>query len=201
MIVEVDHPRTQARKRSCIAEAGLRISANVKFMAVDFESETLDEGLRRNGISAAQETFFSWLGVTRYHTEVAIDETLRAMARFPAGSQAVITFSQPPIRDAENSKGVAARLAEYVESAGESFISCFEPEAFQPKLLAAGFNNVELLSPGEAQTRYLSREQLELPCPPNALASRLSFGRDAFSSAYTDQQVIVKDDPRAAISV
>ena len=95
-IVEVDHPATQSLKRSRIADAGWRVPENVQFADVDFERETLEEGLRRNGVSTAQQTFFSWLGVTVYLTEAAIDETLRSMASFPAGSQVVLTFSQPP---------------------------------------------------------------------------------------------------------
>jgi methyltransferase (TIGR00027 family) len=165
VIVEVDHQGTQALKRMRIADAGLNIPQNVEFAAIDFESETLDEGLRRNGVSTAQQTFFSWLGVTMYLTEEAIDETLRSMANFPAGSQTVLTFSQPPIPGSESSKAVAARLAKNVESVGEPFISWFEPEAFQSKLLAAGFTQVELLSPYEAHTRYFLHGHADLPAP------------------------------------
>lgn len=164
-IVEVDHPGTQKLKRSRIADACLSIPDNVKFVDIDFESETLDEGLRRSGISTAQQTFFSWLGVTMYLTETAIDETLRSMANFPAGSQTVLTFSEPPTHGSQISKVVAARLAEHVESIGEPFISYFEPEAFKSKLLTTGFTNVELLSPDEAHERYFLHGHLDLPSP------------------------------------
>ena len=165
VIVEVDHPGTQALKRSRIADAGLSTPGNVKFAAIDFERETLAEGLRRNDVSTARETFFSLLGVTMYLTEAAIDETLRAMADFPPGSQTVLTFSQPPIQHSEISQVVAARLAKRVESVGEPFISCFEPEAFRSKLRAAGFTDVDLLSPVEAHTRYFLHGHMDLPSP------------------------------------
>jgi methyltransferase (TIGR00027 family) len=165
MIVEVDHPGTQAIKHARIVDAGLSIPENVQFADIDFESETLDEGLRRNGISTAQLTFFSWLGVTMYLTEVAIDKTLKSMANFPLGSQTVLTFSQPPIHNSQISLDVAARLADHVESIGEPFLSRFEPAVIKSKLLSAGFTHVELLSPDEAYAKYFLNGHQDLPPP------------------------------------
>ena len=67
-IVEVDHPETQSLKYLRIADASLSVPENVTFAGIDFEIESLDEGLRRNGISIAERTFFCWLGVTMYLT-------------------------------------------------------------------------------------------------------------------------------------
>lgn len=164
-IVEVDHPGTQSLKHSRIADASLSIPENVTFAGIDFEGESLGEGLLRNGISIAERTFFCWLGVTMYLTEIAIDETLRSMANFPAGSQVVVTFLQPPTQKSLASKVGAARLAERVESVGEPFISYFEPEAFKSKLLGTGFTHVEFLTHDEAYTRYFVHGHQDLPCP------------------------------------
>jgi methyltransferase (TIGR00027 family) len=164
VVIEVDHPGTQALKRSRIAEARLSVPENVKFVEIDFENETLEEGLRRNGISTVQKTFFSWLGVTMYLTEEAIDKTLRSIARWPIGSQVVLTFAQP-LTTSPVLRAVAVHLAEQVESIGEPFISYFEPETLKSKLVAAGFTGVELLSPSEALTRYFLRGHLALPPP------------------------------------
>ena len=164
-IVEVDHPGTQSLKHSRIADASLRIPENVTFAGIDFESESLEEGLRRNGISIAERTFFCWLGVTMYLTGIAIDETLLSMANFPAGSQVVVTFLQPPSHNSTASKAGTARLAERVESVGEPFITYLEPEAFKSKLLRVGFTHVEFLTHDEASTRYFVNSHQDLPCP------------------------------------
>ena len=86
-IVEVDHPATQSAKRERIARAGLSEPENLIFARADFEREELGEVLARCGIGPGEPAFFSWLGVTMYLEEAAIDATLRAIAGFAPGSE------------------------------------------------------------------------------------------------------------------
>jgi methyltransferase (TIGR00027 family) len=67
-IFEVDHPATQAWKRERLAEAGIKIPERLTFAPVDFERETLAEGLAAAGFDPAQRSFFTWLGVVPYLT-------------------------------------------------------------------------------------------------------------------------------------
>jgi O-methyltransferase involved in polyketide biosynthesis len=85
-----------------------------------------------------QPTFFSWLGVTMYLNEDAIDAVLRTVAAFPPGSEIVLTFA-PPERDSPSA--LAARAARL----GEPWLSYFEPDAIEAKLTGAGFSNVAFL--------------------------------------------------------
>ena len=71
-IVEVDHPATQSAKRERIAKAGLSEPENLIFAQADFEREELGEVLARCGIGPGEPAFFSWLGVTMYLEEAAI---------------------------------------------------------------------------------------------------------------------------------
>lgn len=153
-IIEVDHPDTQRLKTSMISDAGIAIPGNVVYSEVNFEQESLDEGLTKIGVCSDQITFFSWLGVTMYLTEPAIDSTLRYMAAFPIGSEAVITFLQPP---AANSSA-PSEISKRVSSAGEPFISYFTPEQFKGKLLAAGFSETHLLTPALSARYFLENE-------------------------------------------
>jgi len=86
-IIEVDHSGTQTMKRSYIATAGLAMPDNVDFANIDFEHESLLDGLLRYGVSMDEPTFFSWLGVTMYLQKDAIDAVLRSVAMFPAESE------------------------------------------------------------------------------------------------------------------
>jgi len=141
-VIEVDHPDTQRLKQSMISKAGISVPGNVVFAGVDFEQETLDEGLARIGVRTDLATFFSWLGVTMYLTEAAIDATLTCMASFAKGSEAVITFLQPATTGSWVSRELAMRVAEI----GEPFVSYFTPESFKEKLLDAGFSEVDFLT-------------------------------------------------------
>jgi len=154
-IVEVDHAGTQGEKRARIAQAGLAVPANVTFASVDFERESLLEGLARHGVGLDEPTFFSWLGVTMYLAENAVEATLASVAAFPAGSEIVLTFASPE----------PSPLAAHVASLGEPWLSHFEPAAIEAKLRGAGFTAVEFLSLDEAEARYFRDRPDDLPAP------------------------------------
>ena len=157
-ILEVDHPGTQELKRSMIAAAGLFVPENANFASVDFEHESLRDGLLRCGVSPVAPAFFSWLGVTMYLNEEAIDAVLRSVASFPSGSEIVLTFTQPR---GDSPSPFDARAA----SVGEPWVSYFTPEAIAAKLRDAGFSNVEFLSRTDAEARYFRDRPQDLPVP------------------------------------
>lgn len=164
-IFEVDHPGTQAMKRSRLAAAGFAIPDNLVFAGVDFEKESLHEGLCRHRVSMAEPTFFSWLGVTMYIKEDAIEVVLKTVAAFPESSEIVLTFIQPPTSLSNAEKKSYARLVESVAGVGEPFVSCFEPDALEAKLRRLGFSKMIFLSPADAQAGYFERRPNDLPSP------------------------------------
>lgn len=139
-----------------LAAAGLAMPGNADFATIDFEHESLREGLLRHGISLDAPTFFSRLGVTMYLPEDAIDGVLGQAAAFPEGSEIVLTFARP--RD--DGPLPTARRA---ESLGESWRSTFEPAAIEAKLRDAGFTDVAFLTPAEAEARYFRGRPADLP--------------------------------------
>ena len=66
------------------------------FAPVDFERETLADGLTAAGFDPAQQTFFTWLGVVPYLTEQAVFSTLGFIASLPGGAHVVFDYSNPP---------------------------------------------------------------------------------------------------------
>jgi methyltransferase (TIGR00027 family) len=159
-VIEVDHPASQAAKLSRIAAAGLAVPDNVRFAGLDFERESLLDGLGRQGVSLTKPTFFSWLGVTMYLEKTAIDAVFRSAAAFPAGSEIVLTFLPTPA-----SKDTSSSLARRVTRAGEPFLSSFSPEQIASMLCDAGFASVGFLSSIEAEERYYRHRPNDLPVP------------------------------------
>jgi methyltransferase (TIGR00027 family) len=159
-ILEIDHSGTQDVKRSMLAAAGLAMPENAGFAEIDFEHESLRDGLLRYHISLDEPTFFSWLGVTMYLKGDAIDSTLWSVAAFPAGSEIVLSFAQR----SEASESPSP-LAKRVKSLGEPFVSYFKPDVLEAKLRGAGFSNVEFLSPREAEALYFRQRPEDLPAP------------------------------------
>lgn len=160
-ILEVDHRQTQLLKRQLMDAADLSSPPNVSFLSIDFERESLHECLLREGVALDEPTFFSWLGVTMYLQEPAIDAVLRFVTSFPAGSEIVLTFAQPPEQKTDATAGLAARTAGF----NEPMVSFFTPVAMEIKLRRAGFSGIDFLSPQESEIRYFSQRPLDLPVP------------------------------------
>jgi len=95
-IFEVGQPATQAQKRLRLEQVGMALPPNLSFAGINFKHESLRDGPLRNGVSLTEPSFFSWLGVTMYLKEDAIDAVLRTIAQFPPESEIVFTFAQPP---------------------------------------------------------------------------------------------------------
>jgi len=161
-IFEVDQPGTQAVKRRHVTAANLSVPANLTYVAIDFEAESLADGFRRGGIQLDQPTFFAWLGVTMYLTESAINAVLRTILTFPQSSEIVFTFAQPRCLA---SAGDGPTLAAMAASVGEPWVTYFEPEPLRATLLSLGFSSVEFLTPADASSRYFRDRSDGLPSP------------------------------------
>src|SRR5215467_11575236 len=79
-VFEVDHPATQEWKRGLLTAADIAIPTSLTFAPVDFERQTLAEGLELAGLDAREPALFSWLGVTMYLSDEALSSTLGFIA-------------------------------------------------------------------------------------------------------------------------
>src|SRR6202790_4157375 len=75
-VFEVDYPATQHWKRERLKQAALAIPALLTFAPVDFERQSLADGLTAAGFQADRPAFFQWLGVLPYLTRGAVSGTL-----------------------------------------------------------------------------------------------------------------------------
>jgi methyltransferase (TIGR00027 family) len=150
----VDHPATQEWKRQKLATAGIPIPASVTYAPLDFEKQTVAEGLKLAGFDASKSAFFSWLGVTMYLTEDAVMATFGFVASTPAGGGVAFDYAVP--RSSLNWVGRLAldALSHRVAAAGEPFRTFFDPAALAERLRRIGFSRVEDLDAGEINGRY-----------------------------------------------
>ncbi len=153
-IFEVDFPATQEWKRWVLETAGVTAPGNLTFAAVDFEHQTLAEGLRMAGVDANQPAFFSWLGVVPYLTLPAFRATLATIGTFPATSTVSFDYAFPPETLDPMRRIIYDRLAERVAAAGEPFQLFFTREQMVEEFLLAGFHHVEQVDTEELNRRY-----------------------------------------------
>ena len=153
-VFEVDHPATQAWKRERLGEAEIPIPGTLTFAPVNFENQTLPEGLRRSGFRFEEPTFFSWLGVTPYLTRDAVTATLQFVAARPAGSAIVFDYAISPSLLSPSELWAFEALARRVAAAGEPFQTFFDPPGLMADLRAQGFVQIEDLDGKTLNERY-----------------------------------------------
>ncbi len=162
-IFEADHPATQAWKRRRLADAGIPLPCELTFAPIDFEHETLAEGLKAAGFDLNVPSFFTWLGVVPYLTEEAIWSTLTFIAKLPGGAQVVFDYADPletlTAERRERHERRAARVAEL----GEAWLTYFEAATLHPKLREAGFAEIEDLGPRQIAARYFPSRATTAP--------------------------------------
>lgn len=157
-VFEVDHPATQAWKRRRLAEAEIPVPRTLTFAPIDFERESMADGLAAAGFDPAQQTFFTWLGVVPYLTEQAVFSTLGFIAGLPRGTHVVFDYNNPPFSGFEQDEHAEDReaLAAGVASLGEAFRCHFETEVLHARLTALDFCEVEDLGPELIRARYFA---------------------------------------------
>lgn len=153
-VFEVDHPATQAWKQDRLAEASIPIPPWLTFAPIDFEQQTLADGLASASFDPTQPTFFTWLGVVPYLTEPAIFATLGFIIGLPGGAHVVFDYSDPPELFTPEQRARHEVRAGRVADLGEAWVSFFDPATLHFRLAGIGFAEIEDFSPREIAARY-----------------------------------------------
>ena len=151
-IFEIDHPATQGWKRARLGETAIAIPDSVTYAPLDFERDTLVNGLARADFDFDEPTFFAWLGVTPYLTREAIRTTLAFIASLEPGSGVVFDYAEPPKDPRRNARFNA--MAERVAAIGEPFKSLIEPADLVRDLDTLGFKHIEDFDAEALNARY-----------------------------------------------
>jgi methyltransferase (TIGR00027 family) len=163
---EVDHPATQRYKR-----ARASMAAGVRYVAVDFERDSLDARLAEAGHDPKARTLWIWEGTTPYLPHVAVAATLRVIAaRSAPGSTLAVTYATPEMTNAPAVlKPIARRL---LEALGEPIDGLVARDHFAQMLMDAGFEPVDDTGVDDWIARFAP------PHPPRMrLSERLAIAR------------------------
>ena len=154
-VFEVDHPTTQRWKRARLAEQAIEMPRSLTFTPVDFEKQSLGEGLRRARFDLRAPAFVSWLGVAVYLTRPAVMETLGFVAKSCArGSEIVFDFAPPPESLETLERRAHEAAAARVASIGEPWISYFDPDELAAQMRSMGYSQTRVLAAAEANELY-----------------------------------------------
>ena len=155
-VFELDHPQSQAFKRTRLAAAGLVDPPNLHFGIVDFERESVAEALQRLPFRPDRPAVFAWLGVSFYLTRAAIEGTWRALRSVAArGSELVFDFIHPDALS-KTAPASARKLMERTRAVGEPIITGIDPVPLRADLEATGWTLIEHVDAAEIQRRYFA---------------------------------------------
>jgi methyltransferase (TIGR00027 family) len=134
-VFEVDHPATQQYKRE--QTNGLtKLSRTFKFVAVDFEKDSLEERLLSAGFDPARQTIWIWEGVIMYLTDAALRGTLGSIVSLSPGGSLVVAEYREPSSDKDFWQFYMNAL---LARCGEPQIGLRTKEIMQGELENAGF--------------------------------------------------------------
>lgn len=153
-VFEVDHPATQQWKHELLATSRIAIPANLAYVAVDFERQSLSQRLAQSGFDPTAAAFFAWLGVVPYLTPQAFRVTVEFIRSQAAGSGVTLDYGQPREALPPQERWAHDSLASRVQQAGEPFQLFFTPNTIGAEF--AAFRSIEDIGSAEINARYFS---------------------------------------------
>lgn len=147
-IFEVDHPSTQAFKKTRLQDANYQIPDHLHFVQMDFTKEYSVQNLVEEGFMPNKKSFFSLLGVSYYLTKEENAILINNLfSKVPEGSSIVFDYADEKLFE---EKGISNRVQNMVQMAaasGEPMKSCFTYHELEKMLENAGLLIYEHLSP------------------------------------------------------
>jgi len=178
-VFEIDHPDTQRAKQARLRELAVDIPPDVTFVAVDFERQSISEALRSSGYQFGEPGFFSWLGVTWYLSDEAVENTLRDIADVAAdGSEIVLDYFLPPSMLAPAERRAMQINETLAGKLGERGGNCFTPARIKDTLQRAGFSDVVNFGSEEANSRYYTNRSDGLIYPKAVEFAKARIARE-----------------------
>jgi methyltransferase (TIGR00027 family) len=154
-VFEIDHPGTQARKRRMLARIGDSIPANVSYIPVDFNEQSLQEALTEHGFSPRRKTLFLWEGVSYYLPRAVVEAVLDFAASCAAGSSIVFDYAITAFINGDTSTHGGRQVARWLKKIREPFLFGLDPAETPEFLRAHGLDTVSDLGPEDLANTYL----------------------------------------------
>jgi len=153
-VYEVDLPEIITYKTQKVRQIYQKLPANITYVPIDFETQTLDAVLTAQGYLLDQKTFFVWEGVTQYLTEAGVRATFDFLAQASAGSRLVFTYVQKDFIDGINKYGLDT-FYQRVRVNNQLWHFGIRPPEVSPFIAPYGWKVIEQVGAAEFRLRYV----------------------------------------------
>lgn len=141
-VFEVDHPATQQAKIEKMGKVLGAVPEQVRFVPIDFSSETLDR-LFDYGYERQLKTLFIWEGVTMYIAADAVDATLAFVARNSGtGSRIIFDYIYKAALDGTMKENEVKSMQRWRGVTGEGLVFGIEKGQVEEFLASRGFEDI-----------------------------------------------------------
>jgi len=141
-VFEVDQPATQKVKLERLKKAIDPLPAQISFVPVDFNTQSLGERLTAAGYDEGSKTLFIWQGVTYFLTPEGVDGTLNFISKHSRPESALIFdyFYNEVLRDPSRKDVQMLRRASRLS--GEQYMFGIDRDQIEPFLTQRGFKDI-----------------------------------------------------------
>ncbi|HEX2979967.1 MAG TPA: SAM-dependent methyltransferase [Anaerolineaceae bacterium] len=154
-VFEVDHPATQQVKVERVRRIFGEAPANVTYVAVDFNTQTLADRMMAHGYDPRRKTVFLWQGVTYYLETGAVDDTLAFIAQQAAsGSRLVFDYIDAALLSQPTTHSEVTSMRRYRGMTGEGLRFGIPVVEIENYLSQRGFTQVTNIRSEELKERY-----------------------------------------------
>lgn len=152
---ELDRPETSFAKQAALKKAIGSLPERVRFVTIDFNSQSVGEVLTQAGFDKTHPACFIWEGVTNYLTAEAVDSALREIRQTAPECILLFTYIDRRVLDQPQQFFGAAKLMARLQSYGEPWRFGLHPEELAGYLAARGFRLITDLSVADVWQRAL----------------------------------------------
>jgi len=158
-IFELDIQTTQSPKIEILKRKRVDLPAELIFVPIDFNRQSLGDVLSPAGYQSNQKTLFLWEGVSMYLTSDAVDRTLAFIRGSAAGGSTVaFDYIYQSVLRRENRFYGEKEIYERVSKAGEGWTFGIEEGAIEGFLGDRGFRIISHHAPADLEREYLTAE-------------------------------------------
>jgi methyltransferase (TIGR00027 family) len=155
-VFEVDKTEPQAWKRQRLVELGFGIPEYLRFVPVNFETDSWWDRLLANGFDANKPAVVASLGVSMYLTRDATVATLRQSATLATGSTLAMTYLKPVELVEPEEQAMHRATDAAARASGTPFISYYSPDDILAMARDAGFATVRHVTAADYTQRYFA---------------------------------------------
>ena len=154
-LFEVDHPATQADKLARVRKIFGTVPAHVAYVAVDFNTQTLEQRLAESGYDPGLSTLFIWQGVTMYLSREAVDSILDFVVQHAGpGSAIVFDYLYRSLLDGVQKQNEIANMRRYRFMTGEGLTFGIPAGVISSFLEERGFAEVKDVNAEDLKAAY-----------------------------------------------